>query len=76
MTDPARIQRVSAKLTQLWAANPGARLGQLLELVENTAWDLCTQRVCAPRLMHLPDELFEAALDRHLHSSSTVTTSP
>jgi len=63
---PDRIPRITTKLAQLWAANPNLRLGQLLEQMENRAWDLCSVRYCAPRLMELPDELLEMALDERV----------
>lgn len=53
-----------SKLAAAWDNVPTARLGQLLESVENVAWDICPQRVCAPRLLWLGDDLFETALDR------------
>lgn len=61
--DPSRIPRMLAKLQTLWAANPDMRLGQLLETIEDTGWDMLSQRACAPRLMWMGDDLFEAALD-------------
>ncbi len=53
-----------SKLAAAWDNAPGARLGQLLESVENVGWELCQQRVCAPRLLWMGDDLFEAALDK------------
>lgn len=58
-------QRLLAKLAVAWEHAPNARLGQLLESVENVGWEqVCTQRVHAPRLLWMGDDLFEAALDR------------
>lgn len=53
-----------SKLAAAWDNAPSARLGQLLESIENVGWDMCTQRVCAPRLLWMSDELFSAALDK------------
>lgn len=63
MNDVARIPRVLSALERTWRANPHLRLGELLEHIENRAWDIPQQRVHAPRLMWLSDELFEAALN-------------
>ncbi len=67
--DPARIARMVAKLEELWQANPDLRLGQLLERVEDTAWDgleALQQRHVSRRLMHLPDHWLETAINHHL----------
>lgn len=62
--DPARVQRITAKLSTLWGANPNVTLGALIEVVENVAWDgAYAQREFSARLMNLPDEWFEQALD-------------
>lgn len=52
-----------SKLATAWDLAPGARLGQLLESVENVGWDLCIQRAYAPRLASMGDDLLGAALD-------------
>ncbi len=55
------------KLQQTWAATPQLRFGQLIESVENIAWaelERVHQRECSARLLHLPDQFFEAALDQ------------
>lgn len=54
---------VLTKLTRAWEHCPEARFGQLLESIENVAWDIAPQRAYAPRLLWLTDALFEAALD-------------
>ncbi len=61
--DPARVQRITAKLCTLWAANPDVTLGALMEVVENVAWEQCPYRDFSARLMNLPDEWLEKALD-------------
>lgn len=70
-----RIQRITTKLTTLWSRQPELRLGQLLEQVENTAWDLIPQRFTSARLGELPDETLEAALDIHLRRTSAKPSS-
>lgn len=66
------IHRITSKLETLWLANPTLRFGQLVESVEDTAWDLIPQRVCSPRLMWLGDDAFEAALDRRLPKPTSL----
>lgn len=69
IADPARIPRMLAKLTQLWEANPEMRLGQLLEQVEDVAWDqmeALQSRHVSRRLMNLPDHWFETGLNHKL----------
>lgn len=56
-------QRILAKLALAWDNAPNARLGQLLESVENVGWDMVPQRVAAPRLLWMGNDVFEAALD-------------
>lgn len=51
-----------AKLHAASSATPNLSFGQLVEAVEDIAWDLCPQRAHSPRMMHMPDHLFEAAL--------------
>lgn len=58
---------ILAKLNQAWTLTPQLRFGQLIESVENIAWDLLhqiEQRDYSARLMYLPDHYFEAALDQ------------
>ena len=61
-------RRILAKLAAAWELAPAARLGQLIESVENGGWDIIEQqqrqRVHSPRLLWMDDSLFEAALDR------------
>ncbi len=52
------------KLAAAWGNAPEARFGQLIEAVEDVGWDMCSQRQCAPRLLWMPDALFEGALDK------------
>ncbi len=62
-------QVILGKLAVAWDYAPTARLGQLLESIENVGWELSDQRsfpnrTYAPRLLWMPDQLIEAALDR------------
>jgi hypothetical protein len=57
-------ERILTKLAAAWDHAPNARLGQLLESVENVGWDISPQRVAAPRLLWMGNDLFEAALDQ------------
>lgn len=69
IADPARIPRMMAKLEELWSAHPELCLGQLLEQIEDVAWDQLEQfqqRHVSRRLMNLPDHWFETALNRQL----------
>ncbi len=55
------------KLNNAWAATPQCRFGQLIESVENIAWEMLErdqQRNFSTRLLYLPDHYFEAALDQ------------
>ncbi len=65
--DPYRIKRILTKLGDAWAANSGLTLGQLIEKVEDQGWqryyDAHPTRPFSARLMNLPDEAFEAALN-------------
>ena len=56
-----------ARLSTAWAVTPNLTFGQLVESVENVAWDLVPQRYCSTRLANLPDHLFEAALNQWIN---------
>lgn len=67
--DAARIPRMMDKLTQLWEAHPELSLGQLLEQVEDAAWDqmeAVQNRHVSRRLMNLPDHWLETGINRKL----------
>lgn len=55
------------RLAAASAATPSLTFGQLIESVENLAWDMVAQRHVSMCLMHLSDHLFEAALDQWTH---------
>ncbi len=61
---PAEQSQFLAKLAAAWAVSPTLTLGQLIESVENVAWDLVGNRHVSMRLMHLPDHVLGAALDQ------------
>lgn len=52
-----------SKLAAAAAATPNLSFGRLIESVENVVWDMIPQRSVSERLMHIPDEVFEHALD-------------
>lgn len=52
------------RLAQAWSATPNLTFGQLVESVENVAWDMVAVRHTSARLAALPDHVFEAALDK------------
>jgi hypothetical protein len=54
------------KLGRLWWHHPDKDLGQVLEEVENLAWELIPTRYTSTRLGELPDKYLEQALDRLL----------
>lgn len=74
-TDPYRIKRIVTKLGDLWAAQPNLALGQLVEKVEDQAWERYyvanPTRPFSARLMNLPDEAFEAALNEMIKAVKT-----
>lgn len=57
-------RRILDKLAKAWENAPTARLGQLLESVENIGWDMVNPRVHSPRLLWMGDDIMEAALDQ------------
>jgi len=59
-------RRILSKFERAWDAQPDLSFGQLVENVENTAWDLVAQRHCSARLANLPDQVLEMALDKTL----------
>ncbi len=60
----AEQSQLLAKLAAAWTASPILTLGQLIESVENNAWDMIPQRHFSMRLMHLPDHVLAVALDQ------------
>ncbi len=59
-------RRILSKLETLWDRQPAQHFGQLVEEVENVAWEQLIQRDFSPRLSNMGDDLFEAALDIQL----------
>lgn len=62
--------QILIKLKQAWTLTPELTFGQLVESVENIAWDMfqkISQREFSMRLLHLPDNFFEAALDQWIN---------
>ncbi len=57
-------QVLLSKLAVAWEHIPNARLGQLIESVEEVGWDILPQRHCSMRLCNMSDQLFEQAMDR------------
>ncbi len=67
--DPFRIKRVMTKLERAWHAAPDMTLGQIIEQVEDIAWERYTalsQRSASARLMNLDDAALEWALNEWL----------
>lgn len=62
MTPAQRL--LLSRLERAWAVTPTLTFGQLIESVENGAWDMVDRRWTSARMLHMPDDLFSAALDR------------
>ena len=66
-----------AKLGDVWATRPDLSLGQLVEQIENTAWDFYYEkyptRHFSMRLAHLSDADLEAALNKWVAGKATVS---
>ena len=54
MRDPERIDRILAKISDLWHANPDMRFGQLMS---NFGW------IKSPQIFTCEDDVMEAAID-------------
>ncbi len=60
--------RLLVKIRAAWTVSPGLSFGYFLESVENLAWDMVNERFYSTRLMNLPDNILEAALDQWVSS--------
>lgn len=55
--------RICQKLAELWKTRPHRKLGEVIEQVEDRAFDLIQTRYVSARLMNLADHDFERAVD-------------
>lgn len=58
-----KVSRMLAKLEVLWRLNPNLRFGELIEKIEDVAWEFKGIRYCSARLMNIEDENMEVAID-------------